>query len=122
MLDSRKALLLSLGVGFIAALLTLGLPLLLGYSGCSVLTLIGLCNTQALLDTSLLAILTFTLIVGAAGYILFEIWMHIPRSTQYLIAVAILAVGLLLFQPELDAVGALGLAFSIMGAGPVRRR
>lgn len=122
MLDSRKALLLSLGVGFLAALLTLGLPLLLGYGGCSILTFIGLCNTQAYVETALLAMLTFTLVVGAAGYILFEVWMHIPRSMQYLIAVAILAAGLLLFQPELDAVGALGLAFSIMGAGPVRRR
>ena len=122
MLDSRKALLLSLGVGFLAAILTLGLPLLVGFGACSAFSFLGLCSTQAFLQDALLSILTFTLIVGVAGLILFEIWVHIPRPMQYLIAVAILAVGLLLFQPELDAVGALGLAFSLMGAGPVRRR
>jgi hypothetical protein len=54
------------------------------------------------------------LVAGVGAVLLAAIWISIPPNMRILIAVGILIFGLILFQPELDAIGLAGLALTYM--------
>ncbi|MDG6949576.1 MAG: hypothetical protein JRM77_07010 [Nitrososphaerota archaeon] len=117
MFDLKKALLISAIVGVLGAVLIFGLPIMLGFAGCSLLAFVGLCSTSAFLTDALIAMLVFIAVVMLAGAAMFYLWSLLPLSAQILISVGVLLAGILLLQPELDAIGGLGLIFAMMGAG-----
>jgi hypothetical protein len=122
MFDLKKALLVSAIVGVLGAVLIFGLPIMLGFAGCSLLAFVGLCSTSAFLTDALIAMLVFIAVVMLAGAAMFYLWSLLPLSAQILISVGVLLAGILLLQPELDAIGGLGLIFAMMGAGQELRK
>ena len=122
MFDLKKALLISAIVGVLGAVLIFGLPIMLGFAGCSLLAFVGLCSTSAFLTDALIAMLVFIAVVMLAGAAMFYLWSLLPLSAQILISVGVLLAGILLLQPELDAIGGLGLIFAMMGAGQELRK
>ena len=112
---------LSFGIGLVAAVFVLGLPALVGYGGCTALSWLGLCSPTGFLIGVIEAMLIFAGIVGVAGLVLWYVVRALPPGVAFVLAVLILAAGLLLFQPELDAIGAVTFVLALMEMGGDKR-
>jgi len=112
------AAVLSAVFGVILALVLFAVPLGIEYAASSI-PIIGYLSVGALKAT----LTAFGLTVGVVtvgGVVVYLVWRAIPKTAQFGLAVALLIGGLLLFQPEADVVGVLGLIFAFYGGGAVR--
>jgi hypothetical protein len=106
---------ISFAVSLMAGLFVLVVPFLVGYGGCSLLSLLGFCSTSALIIDFLIALVVFVVVGTVGGVVVYVIWSAIPAWFQVLLIILLLAVGILLAQPELDVISALGIIFTLMG-------
>ncbi|MDG6970144.1 MAG: hypothetical protein JRN54_03440 [Nitrososphaerota archaeon] len=76
----------------------------------------------------LLIVAGFSALIGFLGgvvsLVMYYIWSALDRTQQFVLVVALLAIGLLFVQVELDAVALIGLALTMsgVGKGPGRSR
>lgn len=106
------AFLLGFGVGFALTVLAvgvLGLPLFF------VASLLGAGGAFLLFLFAAGAFVGF--LFGAVSIVLFYLWSALTRMQQVLVVVLLLVAGLLLVQPELDAIALIGLALTASGVG-----
>ncbi|MDG6902573.1 MAG: hypothetical protein JRM80_11535 [Nitrososphaerota archaeon] len=108
---------LGFGVGFAVAFLSigvLGLPFffLASAMGAADLFLLVLVGVSALAG----------LVFGTVSLALYYLWSALTRTQQFVLVVALLAIGLLFVQVELDAVALIGLAFTMSGVGKSKQK
>lgn len=108
---------LGFAVGFILSVIALGA---LGLPFLFVAGLFGAGNLVLLAILGGAAVAGFLL--GVVSLVMWYVWSALDRTQQFVLVVALLAIGLLFVQVELDAVALIGLALTMSGVGKSPRR
>lgn len=108
---------LGFAVGFILSVIALGV---LGLPFLFVAGLFGAGNLVLLVILGGAVVAGFLL--GVVSLVMWYVWSALDRTQQFVLVVALLAIGLLFVQVELDAVALIGLALTMSGVGKSPRR